>query len=283
MTDTIAFPHLGITLEHVGRSFSLFQFEIAYYGVIIAVGMILGISLIQHVARQSGQDEDSYFNLSVLTMLVGILGARAYYVLFSWDYYGKHPLEIFDFRGGGLAIYGGIIAGVLFLCFYCRRKKMPVLRALDTCIVGVPLGQAIGRWGNFFNREAFGEYTDSLAAMKLPLAAVYPGDVTETMMAHAVTEGEVTWIQVHPTFLYESVWNLCVFAALMYLTKRMNSRRQGMVFSAYLILYGIGRFFIEGLRTDQLLFLGYPVSRLVSLVLIILGTVFEYRLKKSGE
>ena len=279
----IAFPHLGITLEHVGRSFSLFQFEIAYYGVIIAVGMILGISLIQHVARQSGQDEDSYFNLSVLTMLVGILGARAYYVLFSWDYYGKHPLEIFDFRGGGLAIYGGIIAGVLFLCFYCRRKKMPVLRVLDTCIVGVPLGQAIGRWGNFFNREAFGEYTDSLAAMKLPLAAVYPGDVTETMMAHAVTEGEVTWIQVHPTFLYESVWNLCVFAALMYLTKRMNSRRQGMVFSAYLILYGIGRFFIEGLRTDQLLFLGYPVSRLVSLVLIILGTVFEYRLKKSGE
>lgn len=283
MTDTIAFPHLGITLEHVGRSFSLFQFEIAYYGVIIAVGMILGISLIQHLARQSGQDEDSYFNLSVLTMLVGILGARAYYVLFSWDYYGKHPLEIFDFRGGGLAIYGGIIAGVLFLCFYCRRKKMPVLRVLDTCIVGVPLGQAIGRWGNFFNREAFGEYTDSLTAMKLPLSAVYPGDVTETMMAHAVTEGEVTWIQVHPTFLYESVWNLCVFAALMYLTKRMNSRRQGMVFSAYLILYGIGRFFIEGLRTDQLLFLGYPVSRLVSLVLIVLGTVFEYRLKKSGE
>ena len=283
MPDMISFPHLGIRLEHVGRGFSLFGFEVAFYGIIVAAGMAAGIGLVLYLARRSGQDEDFYFTLALCSVTVGILGARLYYVAFSWDYYRRYPLEIFNLRGGGLAIYGGILAGTLFVFLYCRKKKQPLFAVLDTCIVGVPLGQAIGRWGNFFNREAFGAYTDAFTAMQLPLRAVNETDVTAEMLSHAVTEGGETFIRVHPTFLYESVWDLFVLLLLLLFTVKWKNRKRGMGFCLYLMLYAAGRFWIEGLRTDQLLIGGYPVSRLVSVVLFVCGLAGGYVLYKRGE
>lgn len=269
--DSIGFPNLGITLSHVGRSVRIFGLEIAFYGIIIALAMLCGIYLVLWIAKKTGQDPDVYFDFALIAVFLSVIGARIYYVIFSWDYYGKHPLEILDFRGGGLAIYGGVITGVLVGVVFARRKKIPLLKLLDTSMPGVILGQCIGRWGNFFNREAFGEYTNAVTAMRLPLSAVNEADVTEKMLSNTLMAGDVTCIQVHPTFLYESLWCLAVLSALLAVTFRMKKRKQGTVFLLYLFGYGLGRLWIEGLRTDQLklAFTGLPVSQMLSLVMVI--------------
>lgn len=271
--DSIGFPNLGITFPHVGRSVRIFGLEIAFYGIIIALAMLCGIYLVLWIAKKTGQDADLYFDFALIAVFCSVIGARIYYVIFSWDYYGKHPLEIFDFRGGGLAIYGGVITGVLIGVIFARRKKIPLLKLLDTSMPGVILGQCIGRWGNFFNREAFGEYTNVLTAMRLPLSAVNSADVSEKMLSNMVIVGDVTCIQAHPTFLYESLWSLAVLLVLLTVTFRMKKRKQGTVFLLYLFGYGLGRLWIEGLRTDQLKLAvtGLPVSQLLSLVMVVVS------------
>ncbi len=274
--DAIRFPHLGISLEHVGRSFSIGGFTIAYYGIIVAAAMLCGILLALRIARKTGQDPDSYFDLAIITVAVGVVGARLYYVIFSWDYYSREPLQILNLRAGGLAVYGGVIAGTITAVLVARHKKLKPLGVLDTVIPGVALGQAIGRWGNFFNREAFGRYTDSLFAMELPADAVRAGEITQEMLENAVTKGGLLCIRVHPTFLYESVLDLAVMAILLLFTfraKRGRARQDGDVFLLYLVLYGTGRFFIEGLRTDQLRIgqSGIAVSQLLSAVFVFGG------------
>lgn len=273
MTTTINFPNLGIHLEHVGKSISVFGFEIAYYGIIIGLGVLAGILMAAWEAKRTNQDPDTYYDLAIYAVIFSVIGARLYYVAFSWDMYKDDLLSIFNIRNGGLAIYGGVIAAIITVYVFAKVKKLSFGQLTDTAGLGLILGQIIGRWGNFFNREAFGEYTNNLFAMQLPLDAVRSSDVTEAMMQHIEIIDGVKYIQVHPTFLYESLWNLGVLILLLILRK--YKKFQGQVFLMYLFGYGVGRFWIEGLRTDQLLipYVGLPVSQVLALVLVIVSAI----------
>ena len=273
MDMQIYFPHLGIHLEHVGKNFSIFGFTIAYYGVVIVIGMLIAMALIMYTAKRFGENPDNYYDVSLMAILIGIVGARAYYVFFAWDMYKDDILQIFNIRNGGLAIYGGIIFGALTVFAYSRLKKKSFLHMADILILGVVFGQIMGRWGNFFNREAFGEYTDGLFAMQLPVSAVRQNEITQTMWEHAVTINGVEFIQVSPTFLYESLWNLGLLLILLFLIGR--KRFEGQVFLTYVMGYGLGRVWIEGLRTDQLLVPGttLPVSQLLSGTMVVAAAI----------
>lgn len=273
MHKTIDFPNLGIHLEHVGKGFSVFGFDIAFYGMIIGAGILAGIFMAMFQAKRTKQDPEVYVDLAIYAVIFGIIGARIYYVIFSWDMYKGDLLSILNIRQGGLAIYGGVIGAVITVFIFARKRGLSPGLLMDTACFGLVLGQAIGRWGNFFNREAFGEYTDSLFAMRIPIDAVRSSDVTQMMRDHLEMIDGVGYIQVHPTFLYESVWCLLVLAFLFfYARKRMFS---GEVFLVYLAGYGFGRFWIEGLRTDQLLlpWIGWPVSRVLA-ALLTAGSLF---------
>jgi phosphatidylglycerol:prolipoprotein diacylglycerol transferase len=189
-----------------------------------------------------------------------VIGARVYYVIFRWDEYKDNLINIFNIRQGGLAIYGAVIAAIITVFIYSKIKKISFGVLCDTAGLGLILGQAIGRWGNFFNREAFGEYTDNLFAMRLPIEDVRADEVTQLMREHALTIDSKVFIQVHPTFLYESLWNLGVLGILMTITLKRKRRFEGEIFLLYLLFYGIGRFWIEGLRTDQLLIPGTEIA-----------------------
>ncbi len=280
----IAFPNLGIYLSDVPRSFSVFGFEIVLYGVFIGIGVFTGILLAAHLAKVSGQDADMYWDFAIYAVFFSIIGARIYYVAFSWDHYKDNLLEIFNLRNGGLAIYGGVIAAFITLFVYCRIKKKNPLLIGDTAISGLILGQAIGRWGNFTNREVFGEYYDGLFSMQLPTAAVRARDISENIAAH-IPEG-ANYINVHPTFLYESVWNLLVLAALLFYRK--HKKFDGELCLLYLGGYGLGRFFIEGIRTDTLFIPGttVPVSQVLALLMVIFAVVVDvwvrFRVGREG-
>lgn len=269
----IAFPHLGIFLENVPKKFSVFGFDIAFYGLIIGIGVLLGICLAVHEAKVTGQNPDVYWDFAIYAVIFSVIGARLYYVVFSWDKYKDNLLSIFNTRNGGMAIYGAVIGAFLTLFVYTRIKKLNPFQMADTGVLGLILGQIIGRWGNFMNREAFGDYTDTLFAMRLPIEAVRSHEITDKMWAH-VTE-DVNYIQVHPTFLYESMWNLMVL--IFMLLYRKHKKFQGEICLLYLGGYGLGRFWIEGLRTDQLLLPGteLAVSRLLSLGMVILAIVAD--------
>lgn len=258
MDYEINFPHLGIYLEHVGKNITIGNLTIAYYGIVIAVGMLLGIWALCARAKETGQKADDYVDISVWTMIFAIVGARIYYVAFAWDMYKDNPLSVFNIRQGGLAIYGGLIAGVLTILVLSRIKKIPFLRILDTACIGVPIGQILGRWGNFFNREAFGSYTDNFLAMRISENQLHVGDQVgkdflaqvELLQAKAIEGGYAGMIQVHPTFLYESLWNLAGLILLHFLSRKR--RFDGQMFLCYLFWYGLGRAWIEGLRMDSL-------------------------------
>lgn len=269
MMSSIEFPNLGIHFGHVIQSIRIFSFPVAMYGITMALGILAGLFVASWTAKKTNQDPEDYTNIALLGIVLGLIGARTYYVVFSWDYYRLHPAEILDFRGGGLALYGSLIGAVAAVLIYCGRKKLSIPLVLDTACLGMVTGQIIGRWGNFFNREAFGEYTNNLLAMRLPLADVRQDAVTDLMREHEQVIGGEIFIQVHPTFLYESLWNLAVLILLMTLTLKKKKRFDGEIFLWYLLLYGVGRFWIEGLRTDQLLIpgTGIAVSQVLAAVL----------------
>lgn len=272
MNTTVRFPHLGLTLNP-GKSFTVFGIEIAYYGVIIALGMLAGALVAYREAKKTGQKVDDYIDFTLYTLIAAIIGARIYYVIFEWDYYSAHPLEIFNLRAGGLAIYGGVLASALTLFIFTKVKKLKFWLMADTAVQGLIIGQIIGRWGNFFNREAFGGYTDSLFAMQLPVSEAK--GITQELIEHLVTIDGVSYVQVHPTFLYEGTWNLLLFIGIC-LYKR-HKKFDGEIFAIYLMGYGVGRFIIEGLRTDQLVVKalgGIAASQVLSIILIILAAAF---------
>jgi phosphatidylglycerol:prolipoprotein diacylglycerol transferase len=281
MDMNINFPHLGIYLDHVGKNIDIFGFEIAFYGITIALAMLAGLWLAMAVAKKTGENPDDYFNLAMVAIVCALIGARAYYVFFQWDSYKDNPIEILNLRQGGLAIYGGVIGGVLATWCFAKVKKLKFARLADTACMGLVLGQIIGRWGNFFNREAFGSYTDSLFAMQLPLNAVYSWDVTQEMMDHLQTINGVSYIQVHPTFLYEGMWNLILLIFL--LSYRKHRKFEGEIFLMYLLGYGLGRAWIESLRTDQLWIPGttIPVSQVLAICLVILSAVAIFLKRRS--
>lgn len=271
MDMQIYFPHLGIFLEHVGKSFFVFGFEIAYYGCTMALGILVGYLLAAREAKRTGQNPEDYLDMLLYAVIFALVGARIYYVVFSWDNYKNDLLSIFNLRQGGLAIYGGIIGAFLTVYFFTKKRKLSYTKMLDTACVGLVAGQIIGRWGNFFNREAFGDYCDGLFAMQLPVSAVRKGEITQKMWDNLQTIGGIDFIQVHPTFLYEGLWNLGVLLFLYWYRDR--KKFQGELVLWYLTLYGAGRFWIEALRTDQLLIpgIGFPVSQLLGAVLALAG------------
>lgn len=285
MTTSISFPNLGIYLENVGQSITVFGFEIAYYGMIIGLGVVAGILMAAHEAKRTKQNPETYYDLAIYAVILSVIGARIYYVVFSWDQYKNDLLSIFNIRQGGLAIYGGVITAIIVVIVFARVKKLSFWQLADTAVLGLISGQIIGRWGNFFNREAFGEYTDNLLAMRLPMDAVRYSDVTETMLEHAEVVDGISYIQVHPTFLYESLWNLGVLLILLWWRKR--KKIEGEIFLMYLFGYGVGRAWIEGLRTDQLLIpgIGWPVSQVLAVVLVVVSAtlIVMIRSKKKKE
>ena len=287
MDMEINFPNLGIYLDHVGKSISIFGFSIAYYGIVIVTGMMIAIWIAQGEAKRTGQNPEQYLDLAMIGIAAGILGARIYYVIFAWDYYKDDLLSIFNIRQGGLAIYGGIIGACIAVVIYSRKKKQNFSLLMDTASMSIVFGQIMGRWGNFFNREAFGDYTNNLFAMQLPVSAVRANEITQKMWDHVVTVNGVEYIQVHPTFLYESLWNVGVLLFLFWFRKR--KKFNGEVFLMYLIGYGLGRIWIEGLRTDQLLLpvVGLPVSQLLSGCLVVGCTILvvwkRKKLSSGGE
>ena len=258
MHTEISFPNLGIYLKNVGKSIDLFGIEIAYYGIIIGTAILLGFWIAAREAKRTGQNPENYL-----------------------DMYKDNLLDIFNLREGGLAIYGGVIAAVISVLVLAKVKHLSAPQIFDTIAMALLNGQMLGRWGNFFNREAFGGYTDSLFAMRLPLDAVRSSDVTEQMRRHIERIDGVSYIQVHPTFLYESLW--CMVLLIILFAYRKHKKYEGELFLMYLFGYGLGRFWIEGLRTDQLLLpgVGIAVSQLLAGAIVVgTGAAMLYLRKK---
>ena len=281
MHTEISFPNLGIYLKNVGKSIDLFGIEIAYYGIIIGTAILLGFWIAAREAKRTGQNPENYLDMGIIGVIAGIVGARLYYVIFSWDMYKDNLLDIFNLREGGLAIYGGVIAAVISVLVLAKVKHLSAPQIFDTIAMALLNGQMLGRWGNFFNREAFGGYTDSLFAMRLPLDAVRSSHVTEQMRRHIERIDGVSYIQVHPTFLYESLW--CMVLLIILFAYRKHKKYEGELFLMYLFGYGLGRFWIEGLRTDQLLLpgVGIAVSQLLAGAIVVgTGAAMLYLRKK---
>lgn len=275
----ISFPNLGIYLNNVPKSFTVFGFTIALYGVVISIGMLLGVTIALYDRRSRGLSEDPIWDIALVGIPSGIVGARIYYVIFAWDFYKDDPVQIFNLRQGGLAIYGGVIGALIAVIIYCRIRQESFFEVWDSIALGFLIGQAVGRWGNFFNREVFGGYTDNIFAMRLPVDAVRARDITPALQA-TIGAGE-NFIQVHPTFLYESMWNLALLI-ILYLY-RTHKKFSGEIFCLYIAGYSAGRLWIESIRTDQLYVTGttIPVSMLVAAVMIGCASGIElYQRKK---
>ena len=244
---------------------------IHWYSIILFIAILVGSNLAIKEAKRHGYEENFMVNLLFLGVISGIIGARAYYVIFNFDYYKDNLSEIFKVWNGGLAIHGGIIAGLICIAIICYKKKVNLLKILDFLVVGLILAQAIGRWGNFFNGEAHGPVTtlEHLQSLFLP----------EFIIDGMYINGNY----YIPTFLYESVWCFLGFI-IMIILRRKKFMKVGYLTSFYLVWYGIERFFVEGLRTDSLMFFSLKIAQLVSLAMVIIGIIlFIYSLKKSDK
>ena len=256
-------------VEPVAFSFKLFgvQFSIYWYGILIALGIVIGVYLAMKRAKKLGYNQDMIIDLCLIAVPLAVICARIYYVIFEWESYASDPIRILYIWQGGLAIYGAVIGGILGLLIYSRWKKCSARDLMDIAAPSLILAQAIGRWGNYFNQEAFGNAVDNVAVQNFPFACVYIERYHEV--------GGVQCLQPYhlATFFYESAWNFIVFAVLMLYWRK--KRRTGTVFALYLIGYGIGRAVIEGLRTDSLMLTDtIRISQLVSVVLIIVGIIY---------
>ena len=273
MDMEINFPNLGIYLDHVGKSISIFGFSIAYYGIVIVTGMMIAIWIAQREAKRTGQNPEQYLDLAMIGIAAGILGARIYYVIFAWDYYKDDLLSIFNIRQGGLAIYGGIIGAFVFGGLACKWRGVPVLPMFDLAGMGFLIGQGCGRWGNFFNQEAFGCNTTLPWGMFSETTRAYLMGSTVTAQSGVTIDPN---LPVHPTFLYESIWCFVGFLLLFrYIKKR---KFNGDIALRYMIWYGAGRFWIEALRTDSLMLvpsIGLRASQLVAGIAVVVGVAAE--------
>ena len=255
--EYINFPGIGLEFKINKILFEYGSIKIYWYGFFIVLAFVIGLLLLKKLSKESKFEFDNILELFVLLVPTCIISARLYYVLFNFEYYSKNISEIFSINSGGLAVYGGIIGGALVTYIYAKIKKLDYLKILDMIAIVLPLGQAIGRWGNFFNVEAFGCETDSILRM-----GIYNNEY---------------YMEVHPTFLYESVLCFMIFMFL-YFCRNKGNKFKGENLCIYLFLYGIIRVFIEGLRTDSLMFWGFRVSQIVSLILVIVsGFVFVYK------
>ena len=236
----------------------LFDFgfiKIYWYSVMILFGVLAGYFVAMKEAKRFGINKNFMFNLFFYIIILAIIGARAYYVIFNWSYYSSHLTDVFKIWEGGLAIHGGILLGLLWTIFYTKKYKVSTFRILDIVVVGLLIGQAIGRWGNFFNGEAHGSATtlETLHSLFIP---------------EFIIEGmKIGGTYYHPTFLYESLWCLLGFVLIL-VVRRLRYIKVGQITSFYLVWYGIGRFLIESMRTDSLMFFGIKQAQIVSMLMI---------------
>lgn len=238
-------------------AFNLFGIDVMWYGILMATGMLAAVIIALKESKRVGINEDDVINIAIIAIPVGLICARIYYVVFNWDYYAGDIMAMINVRGGGLAIHGGLIGGILAGFLYTKYKKMNFFKTADAVMLGMPLAQAIGRWGNYINGEAHGGPTN------LPWGIMVDG------------------MKVHPTFLYESIWNLCIFVFL--LLTRKKKKYEGQIIVSYVVLYSLGRFFIEGLRTDSLMFGPLRVAQVVSLIGITGGLIAHFYLNKKNK
>lgn len=270
-TADIAFPNIGIYISELPKGFTIGGFTIACYGIIMALSMLAGLWIVCVQAKRTGQKKETYMDFAIYAIVFSLIGARLYYVIFRWDSYKNDLLQIFNTRGGGMALYGSVIAAIITTVIYCKIKHLNFFVLADTAVAGLVLGQIIGRYGNFFNREAFGEYTNNFLAMRLRVDQVNPSNITDRMREHMQTVDGISYIQVHPTFLYESAWNVMVLVLILALTKK--KKVDGEIFILYMVGYALGRVWIEGLRTDQLQIgaTGIAVSQVLAGVIAVVG------------
>lgn len=250
-------------------AFNFFGAEIRYYSLFILIGVLIAYFMIKKEATKFEISGDFVFNLFFYTIIIGILGARIYYVVFNWEYFGSHINEIWQVWQGGLAIHGGILFGLITIAILTKKNNIRTMRMLDIIVVPLILAQAIGRWGNFFNSEAYGPATtiNHLQALGIP--------------EFVINGMKINGIYYTPTFFYESLWCLIGFIIMM-IVRKTKYIKVGQIMSIYLIWYGLGRFYIESLRTDSLMFLGFKMAQIVSIAFIVVGVVvFLLGLRKS--
>lgn len=270
---SVRFPNLGLEFEYVPVSVRVFGFEITFFGILLAVGMLLGMVFVVLEAKRKKQDANLHLGMMISGLAGGFIGARFFYVLLSWSVYKTDIMKVFDTRNGGMVFYGGLLGGVLAAAIFCRIKKAAFMEMADVAVKGLLIGQIIGRWGNFFNRESFGEYTSNVLTMQLPLSNVRAGEVTPWMRENLVTIDNVSYIQATPLFLYESIW--CLLLLLLLFVWNRRKLFAGEIFMRYLAGYGFGRFFIEWIRTDKMFLPGtdIAVNQAISAGLFLLFTV----------
>jgi phosphatidylglycerol:prolipoprotein diacylglycerol transferase len=268
----IIFKNLGIEFKSIESiAFEVFGIPIYWYALFICIGFIGGLLIPMAIAKRTNQSTEIYVDFFLYCLIAAIVGARLYYVAFEWDSYKDDLMKIFYIREGGLAIYGGVIACVITLYVFAKIKKLNFWVMCDTAAPGLVFGQMIGRFGNFMNFEAFGGYTDNLFAMsmKVSKAKYIPAELMDKIVS---IEG-IDYIQVHPTFLYESLWSLALIIGLLVYFK--HRKFDGEIFLLYLFGYGLGRSWIEGLRTDQLIIgsTGIPASQLLAIILVVVSII----------
>ncbi len=271
MTEVLSFPGLGISININRVAFQIGNIPVYWYGILIALGVALALTYVLTRARKNGVHPDRLIDVVMGSFVGGILGARIYYVVFEWDYYKENLSEIYKIWHGGLGIYGGLIGALVVAFFMCKWRKVKFFPVLDLAAMGFLIGQAIGRWGNFVNIEAFGSNTTlpwGMTSNKIMLYLAQNADKLASQGMRVVTNDPV-----HPTFLYESLWCIVGFVLLHLYFKRR--RFDGEVFLLYTAWYGLGRFFIEGLRTDSLVIGSVRVSQVLAAVLMFAAIIAE--------
>lgn len=257
--DLINFPSLNLTLNISKVAFSVGNIDIYWYAICIVLGIVVSLILCSKTKDTFGINFEVLLEIIIYSLVFGLIGARLYYVIFRIDYYMNNLSQIFNVRDGGLAIYGGIICGALTAYIVCKKKRINAIDCFDYICPYLALAQAIGRWGNFFNIEAYGIETNNLFRM-----GVF---------------SEFGYIEVHPCFLYESIACIMIFILLRIIQK--NRKFEGQIVSLYLILYGIVRFIIEGIRSDSLMMFSFKISQIISIIFIIFGIYFISKKKQS--
>ena len=279
----IWFPNFfDIRISHLSRViFSPFGFDIYWYAVCVISGYLAALVTLRAIAKKTGQDPDLYTDYILYVLIFGLLGARIYYVVFNFDSYRGDLAKIFSTRDGGLAVYGGLILTGLYTIRYTKKHNVTYGLLSDTSGPAVAIGQVFGRIGNFFNREAFGGYTNAPLAVRFRTDSVLflPEQLRDTVF----TVNGAQYIQVHPVFFYEMLWNLALFFFLLWF--RQHKKFDGQIFLFYVLGYGVGRFWMEGLRTDQLMLFGtgLPVSQVLSALLVVASLIIMYVAVKRAD
>lgn len=291
LSQMIEFPNLGIRVENLPMSFPLFgELEVAIFGVLVGIAILLSFFMVRWQATlsvknasQVGVDKGVYLDFYVHHMIPAILAARLFHVMFAWNTFLDDPTRILDFRDGGMEIYGAILYLMIMGVFFARRRRISYWQLLDVITVGLLVFQIIVRWGDFFHRENFGGYAGNVLAMRLSIRDVLPSTITEEMLYFAKLNGYEGQIQVHPVFLYEVLWNLGLLFGLMIRTR--YKKFPGIQFLVYLIWYGVGRFWMEWVRMDNLVLWWpeIPICQLISAFAVIFGVTLLVVLKRRSE